>query len=145
MARQKQSPPRSLESYYAEPTKEIALEYAYQLKNICFDILDEIVVNKEQLNNFSSGNYQRSLGVIESYLGTIRLINFSSEYNHGNYWLVLFNIAKCRKIVSILYFGNGSNRKGEYLYGLNEVQECIECALDCIIDMIQELEQENPY
>jgi len=58
MSKKTPIPQRSLESYYNEPTKEIATQYAYQLKNICFNILDEIVTNKEQLSNFSSGNYQ---------------------------------------------------------------------------------------
>ncbi|MEA5139831.1 hypothetical protein [Arcicella rigui] len=141
MSKKTPIPQRSLESYYNEPTKEIATQYAYQLKNTCFDILDEIAETKENLKAFKSKDYQHSLGVIQGYLDTIRLINFSSDgYISGKYWMVLLNIAKSKRLVASLYF----KRKSVKIYGLNEVQEYIECALGYIIDVIQELEQNDP-
>lgn len=134
MARQKQTPPRSLESYYAEPTKEITLNHIYQLKNICIDILDELATK----------NNKNSLGAIGSYLDSIRLINFPFEYSIGTYWTVLYGFARCRKIALRIRFAESCFSDDIEENGLAEIQYCIESVLDSIIDLIHELER-NEY
>lgn len=140
MPRQKSIPPRSLESYYAEPTKEITLEHLHELKEYFFSIMDDMAVLQATLKKSTPIEVRVIVSDIERLLTKTCFINFSYEYSKEKYWLILENIGKCIRVCSKIIDNYESFSKGLRMQYLTQIFDCLDVALGATIELIEELE-----